>query len=61
MSDTEKIHISRQARNGEKKPVMVYLPADLRSYLEARKDETGLSLSAYIVVLIRREKFHVET
>ncbi len=51
----DKPKICRQAHNGEKKPVMVYLPNDLREYLESRKDETGLSMSAYLVIMLRRE------
>ena len=39
---------------------MVYLPAELREYLETRKKETGLSLSAYLVIMLRREMFHTE-
>ena len=50
---------TRQERTSEKKPVMVYLPADLREYLEARKDETGLSMSAYLVLLVRRERLKI--
>lgn len=52
MSDNGK---TRQERTTDKKPVMVYLPAELRDYLEARKSETGLSMSAYLVFLVRRE------
>lgn len=54
MSDTDKI--SRQARSTDKKPVMVYLPAELKQYLEERRDEVGLSMSAYIVFVIRQER-----
>ena len=50
---------TRQERTSEKKPVMVYLPADLREYLEARKDETCLSMSAYLVLLVRRERLKI--
>ena len=52
--------LGRQERTTDKKEVMVYMPADLYAYLLKRIEETGLSRSAYLVLLIRRERFHVE-
>lgn len=46
----------RQERATDKRPVYVYLPEELRLYLEQRRSETGLSMSALIVRLVRREK-----
>jgi hypothetical protein len=46
----------RQDQSSPKHPVMIYIPVELHEYLRLRAYESGLSKSAFMICLLRREK-----
>lgn len=52
--------MNRQEHKTEKTQVKIYVPAELYSFLCQRSEILGLSVSAVVINIVRREKFHAE-